>query len=393
MHLMWLWLSLVTDVPLTDRLALLRLAGGPSALYDADRDMLTALCRKEAHVAALSDKSLNRALAVSKKCEKLGIRVIPLDAPDYPESLKNISDPPLVLYCKGTLPDCREIPMVGMVGTRRASGYGMSVARNLGSQLGAQGGCVVSGMADGIDAAATQGALLVDAPAIGVLGCGLDVVFPKSNLPLFQKMEQQGCLLSEYPPETPPIGWQFLQRNRIISGLSLAVVVVEAPVRSGALNTARHARNQGRALYAVPGPLGQGSCAGSNKLLQGEASLLTCGWDILKNYQEQYPNQIRKAEVKLPPEEKQSSAQPEKKTAAPEVPSSPEKTPAPAPDALSDEERKIFEALGTEELQINTITERTGLSAAAVMSALTFMELRGYIVTMPGGWAKIAENQ
>lgn len=181
------------------------------------------------HLEALCDKSLGEANGILGDCAAKGIHVLTYQDAAYPNRLKHIPDPPLTLYYQGTLPDFDAEPAVAVVGTRRASAYGCLTARRMGYQIAKCGGLVVSGMAGGVDTLAMKGALLAEQPVVGVLGNGLDVVYPRSNRDLYRDVAWRGCLLSEFPPGTPPIGRNFPRRNRIISGLTCGVVVVEAP--------------------------------------------------------------------------------------------------------------------------------------------------------------------
>ena len=377
MYLYWLWLALLDGLSLRDKLALLELAGNPEDLYYADQNRLAALTPDQKRYQPLLDKSLDAAEAVNTKCSRLGIRILPIHHPDYPECLRSIQEPPLVLYCKGQLPDPKRQLLVGVVGTRKASLYGIATARKLGQQLGAHGAVVVSGMAAGIDTAATQGALTSMGYAVGVLGCGIDVIFPRSNRELYGSMGNYGCLISEYPPGSPPLGWHFPLRNRIISGLSQALVVVEAPEKSGALITARHALEQGRDVFAVPGNLDNPNCVGSNQLMREGAGVVTCAWDIVREYQALYPTQIHEK---------------------PTYPAQQEVTepiiapPKPIPKDLDPNEQLVLSNLATEDRHIDTLAAQTGLSTGDILSALTMLEIKGYAVTQPGGWAKLSEN-
>lgn len=378
MYIYWLWFSLLEGISLRDKLQLLELAGNPEDLYFADERQLARLTPNEKLYAPLLDKSLDAAQKVADQCSRAGIRILPLNHSNYPGNLKSIQEPPLLLYYKGKLPDWKRLPLIGMVGTRKASLYGISIARELAAQLGSHGAAIVSGMAAGIDAAATEGSLYAINYAVGVLGCGVDVVFPRSNRQLFESVENYGCLISEYPPGEPPLGWHFPRRNRIISGLSQALVVVEAPEKSGALITARHALEQGRDVYAVPGNLGNASCAGSNLLLKEGAAMATCGWDILQDLQALYPDQIHKT--------------PTTPVVQPKETLPPEPRPVHIPKDLDPEEQKILSALASDFRHLDDITVQTGLPAATILSALTMLEIKGLAVTKPGGWAKRSEN-
>ena len=392
MYLFWLWLALLPKMSDTDKLHMLKLAGDPEVLFRGNRAALLALSPEEKRWLPLLDKSLDRAQAIMARCNELGIRLIPLNHFAYPPMLRAISDPPLVLYCKGKLPDPAHIPLIGVVGTRKCSPYALSMARDLGCGLGLHGAGIVSGMAVGVDSAVTQGALQANAPAVGVLGCGLDVIFPKSNEALYAQMEHKGCLLSEFPPGTPAHRWNFPRRNRIISGLSVAVVVVEAPKKSGALITARCAMEQGRDVFVVPGQMGEPNCAGSNRLLRDGAGMVTCAWDILEYQAIRYP--ILRQAVAVPsvfedsePDEPIFDPQPAPGKISPAA-VTPKQKPAPIPNDLSAEEQQVYAVLGTELQHLDTVAVRTGLSASAIMAALTMLEIKGYITTQPGGWAR-----
>lgn len=208
------------------------------------------------------------------RLEEKGIGAITLADRGYPPMLAEIPDPPPALFVDGEVPYG---PTMALVGSRKASATGIEAARTLGRALGERGVCVTSGLALGIDAAAHEGALEAGGPTIGVLGCGIDVVYPRSNRRLFERVKDGGGILSEYYLGEAPLQWRFPARNRIIAGLSDVVVVVEAPEKSGALITARHALEAGRDVWAVPGPFAFAECRGSNALLADGAGVL---WDM-----------------------------------------------------------------------------------------------------------------
>ena len=242
----WIWLATRPDMNDREKLVALEHFHDPEDIFFAQAEhygQVTGL--SENAVEALKDKNLLPAEQVLADCARGKIHILTFRDGAYPARLKNISDPPLVLYYKGTLPDFDGLPVIGVVGTRKASLYGMTAAKRLGYQIGRCGGMVVSGAASGIDGVAMQGALSADTPVVGILGCGVDVVYPLSNKGLFADTERHGCLISEFVPGTPPYKWNFPKRNRIISGIADGVLVVEAPEKSGALITARQALEQG----------------------------------------------------------------------------------------------------------------------------------------------------
>ena len=295
MLLHWIWLSIREHVSDRMKVELVRRFQDPEEIYFANSDSFRQVEGLRAEgVASLLDKNLQPAQKILRDCQRENLGILTFQDAAYPARLKNIPDPPVVLYYKGKLPDFDSYPAIGVVGTRKASAYGMNVAKKMGYQIARCGGIVVSGMAYGIDGMATQGALMADMPTVGVLGCGADIVYPRSNRKLFEDMQQYGCLLSEFVPGTPPAGFNFPRRNRIISGLSCGVLVVEAPEKSGALITAQAALDQGRDVFVVPGNIDVDTFVGSNRLLRSGAIAVGSGWDLMSEYEMQYPDTICK---------------------------------------------------------------------------------------------------
>ncbi|HEY7586517.1 MAG TPA: DNA-processing protein DprA [Candidatus Deferrimicrobiaceae bacterium] len=233
---------------------------------------------RKAVEALTSGDAADRAMGIRDACSKAGIRVVPLGSEDYPDALRHVPDAPLVLYIAGN-----DVPLedsVALVGSRAPTQHGRQFAGELARDLAAEGWTVVSGMARGIDSAAHEGALRGGGKTVAVLGCGADVVYPPEAGRLRERILEQGALLSEYPPGTPPLPRHFPARNRIISGISRGVVVVEAPSRSGALITAGLALDQGREVMAVPGNPLFPHTAGSNRLIREGAEPVTCAGDV-----------------------------------------------------------------------------------------------------------------
>ena len=377
MLIYWIWLATRQGMTAWEKQVVLSYFGNPEDCYFAKEAAYKNIEElSQGAVEALCDKNIDECETILASCAKKKIHILTWQDSRYPVALKNISDPPMILYYRGMLPEFNDQPFIGVVGTRKASAYGMKLAETVGKQLAQCGGIVVSGMAEGIDAMATRGALSQGKLVVGVLGCGVDVVYPRCNRELFAKMERQGCLISEYPPETKPAKWNFPRRNRIISGLSCGVLVVEAPVKSGALITARQAIDQGRDVFVTPGNVGVAACEGSNGLLRDGAIMVTSGWDILSEYAHRYPDKIHKAETDKKPID----------------------NPAPEPyidQAIStagenSPEEAILACLDGGEQIIDAIIEKTGLSSGAVLAALTLLEVTGQVVTRPGGW--VAKN-
>ena len=400
----WLWLASCPGLGDGTRLALLRHFQDPEAIYRADSEALRIVPGMTAkELDALADKSLERPEAILKACEQKNVWILTL--PEYPERLKNIPNPPMVLYGRGTLPDLDSLPAIGVVGTRQCSAYGLSAAARLGYQIGRCGGIVVSGMAKGIDGAAMDGCLKAQQPVVGVLGCGVDVVYPVCNRELFRSTQDFGCLLSQFPPGTPPRKENFPRRNRIISGLSCGVLVVEAPEISGALITAGEALDQGRDVFVVPGNIDNPCCTGSNRLLRDGATPATCGWDILCEYEYRFPGRIHpdNGEPDFPAMAGQTGANPpqkrrQKPKAArnPGVPAEkPEKKEIDkGPDApysglgaaasLTPEQKVVLDALQDGPRLVDDVIAQCGLRTGAFLAVLTMLEVKGLIRRLPG---------
>ena len=384
----WIWYASLRGLSLQQKLKLMCRYTDPEDIYNTDFESDLSLSAEA--MAALGDKDLTKSREILKRCSQLRIRIVTYRDAAYPAKLKHISDPPLVLYYKGQLPDFDMQPVIGVVGTRKASLYGKSNAYTMGSSLAACGAMVVSGGAAGIDTEALRGAMTAKLPTVAVLGTGVDVVFPASNRGLFEKIADNGCLISEYPPGTTAQKWHFPERNRIISGLSDALLVVEAPEKSGALITARLALEQGREVYAMPGGVNLAYSAGSNRLLQEGASAASTGWDILKHYESRFPE--------ITCRETNREDMPLRVAQMPQFPanvfSDKISIDKKATSAYSDESnilsgldelsRKVLSCLGKDPIPVDDVIARTEAPAAEVLGVLTKMSLMGLVVNHPG---------
>ena len=377
----WVWLAELPGLSNQSRLALLRHFGSPEDVFFADREELLLaedVPKKQAQLA------LNRDLSIADRiladCQRLGQRILTLQDAEYPQRLRNIFDPPAVLYVKGRLPVVDEEAAVAVVGTRDCTPYGVSCAERLSRELAACGAVVVTGLAKGVDAAAARGALRAGGPVIGVTGNGLDVYYPWESRELYDDVAAAGALVSEYPPGSEPEGRHFPARNRIMSGLSVAALVVEAPERSGALITAQLALEQGRDVYAVPGPIDAPASVGCNRLIRDGAGLASEGWDILRDFQARFPDKLRREED-LPPWTPLPARQPP----APK----PRPLPEEAPDeslrtvgagGLTDDQIALLQTLEPEApAQVDDLIQATGIPARRVSSALTMLEIDGMV--------------
>lgn len=240
----------------------------------------------------LHNRSLQRASEILSRCEALGISVLTPEDDEFPAQLKTLRDMPLVLYVRGKLPDCSKRMLTTIVGTRKMSDYGRKIAYSLGAGLAFGGAVVVSGMALGADSMALIGALDAGGTVVAILGSGVDVIYPADHKEIYRKIAQRGAVISEYPPGSPPIGSHFPVRNRLMSGISDATVVVEANATSGAMITANHAISQGRKLFAVPGNIGDEGAEGTNLLLREGAIPALGAEDVLSEFEFIYSNQI-----------------------------------------------------------------------------------------------------
>ncbi len=405
----WLWLATRKHLGVKGQLAVLTHFGTPEAAYFADPAeyrQIPSLKAKE--YASLEDKQLDEAEAILRACYEKNIKILTWQDAQYPERLKNIDDPPIVLYYKGRLLSFDTEAVVAMVGARKASAYGLVNAKRMGFQLGKCGAVVASGLAAGIDTMAILGALTAGNPVVGVLGCGADVVYPRNNESVYRDVEAHGCLITEYPPGTPPYGYNFPVRNRILSGLSVGVVVVEASERSGSLITARHALEQGRDVFAVPANIGVAGSMGSNRLLKEGALFAESGWDIAQEYCHLFPGKLHEftggTAMQLPDSEWEDSVeQPRAKVASEvRVPAGSDKKSVDKEetagyidlretlDTLSADERAIVTLLAQQHLGADDLIDRSQIPASRVLASLTLLEIKGIVVRLSGRRYRLA---
>jgi len=378
----WVWLTNVPGLSIHSQWLLLEHFHSPEEVYYAEEAQILltpGITVQQAQL--LREKSLREAEEILAECARKEIFIVTVQDAMYPARLRNIYHAPLLLYGKGALPLFDEEAAVAVVGTRKCTPYGVHWAEQLGYEMAKQGALIVSGLAEGLDAAAHRGALRAGGFVAAVLGCGVDVVYPKSSQRIYEDIAATCVLLSEYPPGTAPDHWRFPQRNRIISGLSLATVVVEAPEGSGALITARTAAEQGRDVFAVPGPLGVKESVGCNQLIRDGAGLISSGWDVLEQYRSWFPHRLHRDESQLPdlpeggvkPEEKKEAQLLPQKEALPLLDLTKNKA------GLTDDQLRIIRVLDLHEGKLtDEVAEETGLPVRRVLSALTVMEIDGY---------------
>ena len=387
----WLWLTSLEGLTIRQRLALLEHFGQPEKIYfgeSGEYALVEGMTRQG--LTALEDKSLDRADKILGDCERLGLQILTIRDAAYPDRLRNISDPPLVLYVQGRMPLFDDEVAIAMVGSRKASPYAQMMGEKLAFQMAGLGALIVSGLAAGGDAAAHRGALRAGGFTAAVIGGGHDLIYPRENRSLYQDIGVRGVILSEYPPGTPHEGAHFPVRNRIISGLCLGTVVIEAPERSGTLITVNHALDQGRDVFALPGQADDWHCTGSNRLLRDGAGVVIDGWDVLSCYAARFPHKLRPFRAEEPRHFGGGEKEVETQKAAPaKAPETPQAPPKPALDlsgdhGLTDDQVRIVRTLGERTMQVDDIIAETEIPARRVLSALTMLELDGVVEQSSG---------
>lgn len=335
---------------------------------------------------ALRDKDLTNAKRVVEQTERLGAKILTYDDINFPDMLRNIIDPPYVLYIKGEIMNWDRLLAIGVIGTRKCSPYGIKVTGELSYDMAKAGITVVSGMARGLDAEAAWSALRAGGKTIAVLGSGIDVIYPPENKKLYDEICEHGAVITEYPPGSDPLRSHFPVRNRIIAGLSKGVLVTEAPERSGTLITARYALDSGRDIFAVPGKIDDEHYKGSNRLIQQCAKLVMCAEDII----EEYPCETRL--LKPPKIQVVIKTQNMPGYDAEELPA--QSAPIQNEQKISieskkyaflkPEEKEIIELLIEGNMHIDEIARRLGKSAGEINTTLTMLEIKALIKKLPG---------
>jgi len=366
----WIALNMTPGVGPRVTARLLEHFGSAEAVFDAPRRELALLRLTPETIESLANRELHeRAETEIERVRKLGGDIIVLDDGVYPSLLRETYDPPVVLYVKGAWAECLERPCVAIVGSRRCSTYGQNAALMLSRELAQRGVTVISGMARGIDAAAHRGALEAGGKTVAVMGTGLDQFYPRDHSKLGLEILKSGALVTQFPLGTPPVSENFPYRNRVISGLSLGVVVVEAAENSGSLITARLAMEQNREVFAVPGNITSRNSFGTNYLIKGAGAKLVQQWQDIAS---ELPPEI--AAQLLPPPSKKSRKKGELVDQLQLTPSD-----------LSEHERAIFKLLSTDTpQQIDALADATKLSINQLTAALLTLEMRELIRALPG---------
>lgn len=428
--LYWIWLSEKCGIASKEFGTLAEQYENPFDLYRMDDDEIERLSGIGSVLKSrLCEKSLENAYTVLRYCKRHRIEILPYSDERYPARLRNIEDPPVLLYTMGKLPDWNNRLCIGMVGTRKMSEYGRQTAYKISYELAASRVIVVSGMALGIDGVSACGALAAGGCTVAVLGCGISVAYPKQHEHLMREIARQGVVLTEYASNEPPHGYHFPKRNRIISGLCQGVLVVEGAPGSGALITAKLAVNQGRELFALPGKVNESNSDGPNELIQNGAYVALCAEDILRYYDFLYHDMMdykglqtakkrpvsektalqRYGVFAASPSEKRRSYSTEmqektvltsrlqeplrndpteeRKTVAEEsaLPKKDGDHTATILASLDSVTRRVFERMPEDHaVSPDGLTEET-LGIGEIITALTLLELSGLIVSLPGG--------
>ena len=367
------WIALNMTPGIGPRVAarLLEHFGSAEAVFDAPRRELNLVRLPPETIQSIVARDLHeRAEGEIGEVRKLGGDILVLDDGVYPSALREIYDPPVVLYVKGAWAECLDRPSIAMVGSRRCSTYGQNAALMLSRELAQRGVTIISGLARGIDAASHRGALGAGGKTVAVMGTGLDQIYPRDHKKLSEEiLAGGGAIVTQFPLGTPPVSENFPYRNRVISGLSLGVVVVEAAENSGSLITARLAMEQNREVFAVPGNITSRNSFGTNYLIKGSGAKLVQQWQDVAS---ELPPEI--AAQLLPPPSKKSK---KKGDLVGQLQLSP-------PD-LTEQESVVFKLMSADDpAHIDALAEATKLSITELTSALLTLEMRELIRALPG---------
>ena len=448
----WIWLSDKCGAGSKEFLKLVEKIGSIEDIYAADYEAYSSAGVSERLSEDLCDKSTEKAQKIVNYCQSAKVGILTYDSKDYPASLRSLKNPPAVLYYIGNLPDFNKSLCIAVVGTRTMSEYGMRAAYKIAYEVAAAGAVVVSGMALGIDGIASCAAISARGKTVAVLGCGIEIAYPKEHKKLRDIIRQNGAVITEFAPGTEPRGMNFPIRNRIISGLSQGTVVIDADKNSGSMITAKNAILQGRDVYAVPANIDSENSSGTNSLIRDGAQAVLCGNDIIRNYMYIYRDRINV--MKLMNAEKHSEFDPvavknmgialrfrpeEPKSDLPDAVAKAERgkrrdaseesdandlpafkpksapkakateakaaakdevkateTSAPTPkrsggddsakilEKLSEKQRKIFDEMPLDRAVTVDYLTRTGFALGEVISALTVLEIKGLVASLPG---------
>ena len=392
----WVWLTSKKTMNAYKITVLLEHFDNIQEVYDADvYEGIDEINLKEKR--DLLDKSLSVAEKIIEKMEIIGGRIVTFEDPEYPEILRSIMPPPYVLYMKGKKLDWENMLAISVVGSRKCTDYGRVAAQKLCHEMASAGITIVSGMARGIDSIAAVSALKAGGTTVAVLGCGLDIVYPPENEGLMKAISENGLVITEYPPSTQPYGHNFPQRNRIISGLSRGLLVVEAAGRSGTATSVARARDYGKDIFAVPGGIFHAESEGTNDMIKRGAIVTTSVRDIFERYPVEAA-QIERASgkpvvINIPKySEKKREKKVLNKSAEPmkNVQKRPEMT---VEDerykGLNENEKKIISLLLKRSMHVDELVRESGFGISLLNSILPVLEMMGHIRKLPGNNYKL----
>jgi len=424
--LYWIWLAEKCGVASKDFDKLIQKYPNPFDIYRLENEEIAQLGDLGDKLRdKLCEKNLDVSYSIMKYCKSNKVDIVTYADRRYPERLKNLQDPPILIYCMGHFPNFNESLCIAVVGTRRMSEYGKQSAYKIAYELSAAGALVVSGMARGIDGVAASGALCAGGRTVAVLGCGIDTVYPKEHKMLMEQIARHGAVITEYPPKEEPYGYNFPKRNRIISGLCQGALVVEADMDSGALITAKRAIEQGREVFAIPGKINDKNAEGPNSLIREGAYPVLCADDILKHYEFLYSDVIDKkklsrARMNMPAADislekyglfyalggeetaekmfspkhsrKKKTEKSEEQTVVAEAPKETtkeapkaEQSNAALIESLDTNTRKILESLPFDRaISVDKVIVE-GIGVTETITALTMLEIDGLVASLPGG--------
>ena len=406
----WIWLSLAVTPGSESFKKLITRFETPLGVYNADETEIAAcIGSRSRDFKALCKKELERASQIYEFCKSKSVGILTYADENFPKSLRDIDNPPALLYYRGTLPDFNNECFVSVVGTRKLTDYGRKNAFSIAHDLSRCGIKIVSGMAVGIDGVATAGALCAGGQTVAFLGCGIDICYPPVHLSLAKEIVKCGVIMTEYAPGTRPDGFNFPRRNRLISGISAATVVIEGNLRSGSIITAKCAKLQGRPVYALPGNVGVKTSEVTNLLIKDGAKLITDATDIVKDFEYAYLGRVNPFGMSAPaeisvdeavkrysvscvtpsddvfrPSRQRSSSPTEKK----EKNSSSEERSIPSARNLDfdfdDVSLKIYKKIPEEgEILIESLADES-INMRSVMRTLLKLEMGRFIVMLPG---------
>ncbi len=383
----WIWLSLLNLSPRAVT-AVLQHCGDAERAYAEESDAfhgLRGITAREAE--ALENRDLTAAEFSLRRCREQKLRILPLTDPAYPERLKQIAEPPAALYIQGEFPELDKAPVLAVIGTRRASAYGLRMSRELAFQIASGGATVLSLLTPGADEAAAAGMIQAGTPCIGVLGTAHEAC----RWPLMRQVVGNGAVVSEYPPGKEQFRHFFRERNRLAAGLSDGVVVVEAPEKSGTRLFVTEAAEQGKDVFAVPGNADSETAAGTLNLLKEGAKLVTCGTDVLEEYVLRFPELKNNLNRENSSDHKKTvpvSGEPDGtynsgNVSAVSAASAPEDLRNQLQN-LSADQLALIAAISPPATHVDDIVERSGLPVAKVLAQLTVLEIKGFVKREPG---------